>query len=67
MPLLDPKLMGEYARYSQLGLEMVAPIALGYLLDAYVFDSVPWFTAGGAVMGLTWAVWRLSRLLDRGS
>lgn len=65
MPLLDPKLMGDYARYSQMGLEMVAPIILGYLLDDFVFGSLPWLTIVGAVMGLAWMLWRLTRLLSR--
>jgi F0F1-type ATP synthase assembly protein I len=64
MPLLDAKTLGDYARYSQMGAEMVAPIILGYLLDDFVFGSLPWLTIVGALTGLVWMLWRLSRLLE---
>jgi F0F1-type ATP synthase assembly protein I len=37
---------------SQVGTEMVAPIGLGFLLDYYVFHTLPLFMIIGAVLGL---------------
>ncbi|HMP01157.1 MAG TPA: AtpZ/AtpI family protein [Gemmatales bacterium] len=65
MPMFSSKALGDYARYSQLGLEMVAPIIAGYLLDAFVFGSEPWLTIAGAVFGLFWSLYRVIRLVER--
>ncbi len=50
-----------YARYSQLGLEMVSPIVLGLLID-YGLDTMPWGTIVGAVLGLVVGFMRLLHL-----
>jgi F0F1-type ATP synthase assembly protein I len=43
--------VGFYFALAQTGLEMVAPIAIGVVLDSY-FGWTPWATAAGAVLGL---------------
>lgn len=52
-----------YAKYSQLGLEMVGPLVLGLGLD-YALNSMPWLTVAGAVAGLVYGFWRMSKLVD---
>jgi F0F1-type ATP synthase assembly protein I len=52
-----------YARYSYLGTEMVAPIALGALLDWWLKTS-PWGVIVGAVFSLIYMAIRLPRLLQ---
>lgn len=52
-----------YARYSQLGLEMVSPIVLGLLLD-YGLNTMPWGTIVGAIMGLVVGFIRLQKLMQ---
>jgi F0F1-type ATP synthase assembly protein I len=47
----DPKKMARYLALSQVGLEMVAPIILGLVLDHYLGWS-PWGVIVGAVVGL---------------
>jgi F0F1-type ATP synthase assembly protein I len=42
--------MGYAFALAQVGLEMVAPIGIGLLLD-YYFGCLPWATVGGAVLG----------------
>lgn len=48
----DPRELGRYLALANVGLEMVAPVGLGVLLDAYLAWS-PWGAAVGAVVGLT--------------
>jgi F0F1-type ATP synthase assembly protein I len=42
--------LGYYFALAQIGLEMVAPIGIGLLLD-YWFGWLPWATAACAVLG----------------
>src|SRR6516162_8468825 len=46
----DPKGMGMYLALSQCGLEMVAPIILGVLIDHWL-GTIPWFTVIFTVIG----------------
>lgn len=50
-----------YARYSQLGFEMIAPILLGLGADWWLRIS-PWGVCVGAVFSLIYMVFRLQRL-----
>jgi F0F1-type ATP synthase assembly protein I len=52
MYLGDPRDARRYMTLSQVGLEMVAPIVLGLVLDYYLGWS-PWCVIVGAVLGLT--------------
>lgn len=47
----DQRDLGHYLALGQIGLEMVAPIALGWLLDSY-FGWSPWAVVAGAALGL---------------
>ena len=51
MYLGDPRDVRRYMTLSQVGLEMVAPIGLGLLVD-YLLGSSPWGVILGAVLGL---------------
>lgn len=53
-----------YATLAQLGLEMVAPIGLGLLLD-YQFGTMPWLTVAGAVLGFAGGMVHLVSVLGR--
>src|SRR2546428_31253 len=46
----DPRKFGLAVMLGQAGLEMVAPIALGVLLDRWL-NTMPWLTVPGAVVG----------------
>jgi hypothetical protein len=52
---------------SQIGLEMVAPIGLGLALDYWLgwLPSVPWLTITGAVLGPTFGLIHLVRVMNR--
>jgi F0F1-type ATP synthase assembly protein I len=56
--------MGHYLTVAQVGLEMVAPIGVGLLLDHWL-DWAPWGVVGGAVFGLVGGVAHLVRLMNR--
>ncbi len=56
--------MGRLLALSQVGLEMVAPIALGLYLDNQ-FDWTPWGVVAGAVIGLVGGVAHLVLLARR--
>lgn len=62
--LPDRSEMGRYAALSQIGLEMVAPIVVGLLLDRY-FGLTPWALIVGAVLGLVGAFVHLVHLLNK--
>lgn len=49
--LPDPKQTGVYFLLAQVGLEMVAPVVFGLLLDHYL-GWLPWGVIGGALLGL---------------
>ena len=59
-----PKELGFYFALAQVGLEMVAPIGLGLLLDHYLSWS-PWGAVAGAVFGLIGGLAHLVTLLNR--
>ncbi len=59
----DPKELGFYFALSQVGMEMVAPVALGALLDHYLHWA-PWGTIVGAVLGLVGGMSHLIVLLN---
>ena len=53
--LPDPKQIGDYFVLAQVGVEMVAPLVLGLLLDRYL-GWAPWGVIGGAMLGLVGGV-----------
>jgi F0F1-type ATP synthase assembly protein I len=61
---LNPREMGRYVAMAQVGMEMVAPVGLGLLLD-YYFGTMPWITVIGAVLGLVGGLAHLVRLSNR--
>jgi len=56
--------MKRYAVIGQVGLEMVAPIVVGLVLDNQ-FDWGPWGVVVGAVVGLGVGLFHLVRLSNR--
>jgi F0F1-type ATP synthase assembly protein I len=62
--LPDPKQLGAYFVLAQVGLEMVAPLVLGLLLDRYL-GWTPWATITGAMLGLIGGVIHLVVLQGR--
>jgi F0F1-type ATP synthase assembly protein I len=60
----NSKEIGKYFALAQVGLEMVAPIVLGMVIDNYC-DSAPWGVAGGAILGLVGGLWHLVVLAKR--
>jgi F0F1-type ATP synthase assembly protein I len=56
--------MGRLFALSQIGFEMVAPIALGWYLDEWL-DWKPWGVVGGAVLGLVGGLAHILLLLKR--
>ncbi|HEV8060762.1 MAG TPA: AtpZ/AtpI family protein [Gemmataceae bacterium] len=59
----EPSKLAEYAALSQVGLEMVAPIGLGVLLD-YWIGWGPWGVIGGAILGLVGGMAHLVSILN---
>ena len=59
-----PRELAKYYSLAQVGLEMVAPIALGVWLDTR-YELMPWLTVTGAVVGLVGGVSHLLLLLKR--
>lgn len=60
----DPKQLGRYLELSQIGLEMVVPIAIGAILDS-VLEWAPWGTIVGAFLGLIGGMAHLIAFLNR--
>ena len=60
----NPKELGFYVSLAQVGLEMVAPIGLGLVLDHY-FGWTPWGIIAGAILGLVGGFAHLVALLNR--
>lgn len=56
--------MGYVLALSQVGLEMVAPIAIGVGLDVWL-GSMPWITIGGVGLGLVGGLVHLLAILNR--
>jgi F0F1-type ATP synthase assembly protein I len=55
---LDPRELGRYFALAQVGLEMVAPVAVGAVLDHYL-NWQPWGLVVGAVLGLITGIYHL--------
>jgi len=62
--LPDTKQLARYMELSQIGLEMVAPIGLGALLDHWM-DWGPWAMIAGAILGLITGMTHLITFLNR--
>ena len=62
--LPDRKEMGRYVALSQIGLEMVAPIIAGLLVDHYL-GWTPWALIAGAVLGLVGGLVHLVHLSNK--
>jgi F0F1-type ATP synthase assembly protein I len=60
----DRKELGRYLALGQVGLEMVVPVVLGLLLDAYLGWG-PWGVIGGAILGLGGGLIHLLHLLGQ--
>lgn len=60
----DTKELGFYIALSQVGLEMVAPIGLGLLLD-FSFGWLPWATVIGAVFGFVGGMYHLIAMVQQ--
>jgi F0F1-type ATP synthase assembly protein I len=60
----DRKVLGRYIALSQIGMEMVAPILLGLVVDHYL-SSAPWALVAGAVLGLCGGLLHLVHLLNK--
>ncbi len=56
-----------YYALAQLGTEMVAPIAVGVILDYQLEPRFPWFTVSGAVLGFVGGMVHLVRVVKRRS
>jgi F0F1-type ATP synthase assembly protein I len=55
--------LAQYAALSQVGLEMVAPIGIGALIDLWR-DWGPWCSTAGAILGLVGGVAHLIQILN---
>lgn len=62
--LPDRKEIGRYLALSQIGLEMVAPIIAGLVVDHYL-GWTPWGLIAGAVLGLVGGFVHLVHLLNQ--
>jgi F0F1-type ATP synthase assembly protein I len=60
----NSKEFGRYLAISQIGMEMVAPIILGLVLDHYL-GWEPWGLVGGAGLGLFGGLAHLVHLLGK--
>jgi len=55
--------LGRYLALGQVGLEMVAPLVLGVLLDRW-WGTSPWLAVTGAVLGFAGGLLHLVTLLQ---
>ncbi|MGE3805008.1 MAG: AtpZ/AtpI family protein [Gemmataceae bacterium] len=60
----DPKRLAFYLGLSQIGMEMVAPIVAGLVLDHYL-GWEPWGVAAGTILGFGGGLYHLLALLKR--
>lgn len=60
----DPRDVRRYFAYSQIGLEMVAPLVVGLLLDLWL-HWLPWGTLTGVVLGLSVSMVHLVYLVNK--
>ena len=56
--------MGRLMAIGQVGLEMAAPIGLGWFLDSY-FGTLPWLIIAGAVVGLVGGLTHLVLMMNK--
>jgi F0F1-type ATP synthase assembly protein I len=56
--------MSHYLALAQVGMEMVAPVGFGLVLDYYL-RWAPWATIGGALFGLISGIVHLVALSNR--
>jgi F0F1-type ATP synthase assembly protein I len=65
----DPKEVGRYFALAAVGLEMVAPVVVGLLLDNSLgWTPAPWGVTCGAILGLAGGLYHLvilSKQFDR--
>ena len=61
---VNPRELGFYVSLAQVGLEMVAPVGLGAILDAS-FGWTPWATVIGFALGFIGGFLHLLVLLKR--
>jgi F0F1-type ATP synthase assembly protein I len=64
-PPEDRRELGYYFTLAQVGMEFVAPIVLGVLLDRSVWNWGPWGLIGGAVLGFVGGLTHLIMLANR--
>jgi len=57
----DQKDLGRYLALGQVGMEMAAPIALGWLADSYL-GCGPWGVVAGAALGFVGGLAHLIKL-----
>ncbi len=60
----EPKELGRYLALGQAGMEMVAPIVLGLILDHYL-GWTPWLTVIGAVIGFVGGLAHMVVIVNR--
>jgi len=60
----DRKELGRALALSQVGLEMVAPIGIGFGLDTWL-GCLPWATVIGAILGLVGGIAHLVQLTSK--
>ena len=60
---VDPKEVGRWIALASVGLEMVVPIGLGWLLDRYA-GMDPWGVIGGVVVGFVGGVVHLMIMVN---
>ena len=60
----NSKELAHYLALGQVGLEMVAPIVVGFALDSYL-GWRPWGVVGGAVLGFIIGLTHLLTVLNR--
>jgi F0F1-type ATP synthase assembly protein I len=56
--------LARYLEFAQVGVEMVAPLVLGLVLDHYL-GWTPWLMIAGAVLGLVGGLYRMVALANR--
>lgn len=63
-PRRDQRRMGLYLALAQVGLEMVAPIVIGVVVDVN-YGWAPWGIVAGAVLGLVGGLAHMVAILKR--
>jgi F0F1-type ATP synthase assembly protein I len=62
--LPDPKQVGAYLLLAQVGVDLVAPIIVGLIIDQSL-GWTPWATVAGAVLGLVGGLYHLVVIVNR--